>query len=285
MRVGIVGLGRLGGAFAEALRRLGHEVSVYSRHLGGRIEDVANAEVILITRKDSEIPGAVRELGALDLNNRVIFHSSGATPLEVLEPLRPAEIGVFHPVQSFPRPDPELFRGIAFGFRGGESARQVAQELAVALGGHLIEIRDQALYHAACTLASGGLVRLLRLAAGAFGGASGGSEADLLRLSLTTLENALRMGLRDAETGPWVRGDWTTIMAHRRALWRRAPETLEIYNLLQGEGEMDLAPLLERLRCPRCGGELVQEGQGLKCLSCGARYPVEAGVPLLEEEV
>ena len=283
MRVGIAGLGRLGGALAEALRRLGHEVAVYSRHLGGEVQALASARVIFITRKDREIPGAVRELKLLPLEGKLVFHCSGATPLDVLEPLRPAKIGVFHPVQSFPEPNPELFKGIAFGFLGDPEARRVAEELAEALGGHLIEVKDQALYHAACTLASGGLVRLLRLAARGFSLASGGSEADLLRLSLTTLLNAQKLGLGVAETGPWVRGDWTTVMAHRRALWRALPEALKLYNLLQGEGGIDLGPLLELLRCPRCGGRLRQEGEALVCEGCGARFPIRDGVPTLED--
>ncbi len=282
MRVGIVGLGKLGGALAEALRGLGHQVLVHSRHLGGSVGDLAGAEVIFITRRDKEIPKAVEELRAVVSAGHVVFHCSGATPLEVLKPLRPAKIGVFHPVQSFPKPDPSLFRGIAFGFRGDPEAEATARNLASQLGGRLIKIKDQALYHAACTLASGGLVRLLKLAAAAFSRASEGSEADLLRLSLTTLKNALKLGLAEAETGPWVRGDWPTVMAHRRALWRSSPEALRLYNLLQGEGEIE--PPLELLRCPKCGGRLRKEGESVVCEGCGARFPLDGGIPVFLEE-
>ncbi len=38
--------------------------------------------------------------------------------------------------------------------------------------------------------------------------------------------------------------------------------------------------LVELLACPACHGQLRQEG-GLVCTSCGLRYPVRDGIPVL----
>ena len=39
--------------------------------------------------------------------------------------------------------------------------------------------------------------------------------------------------------------------------------------------------LLEVLACPACHEELREEGNALVCASCGRRYPVRHGIPIL----
>jgi len=39
--------------------------------------------------------------------------------------------------------------------------------------------------------------------------------------------------------------------------------------------------LLELLACPACHGGLRQEGERLRCSSCGRRYPIREGIPVL----
>jgi len=43
-------------------------------------------------------------------------------------------------------------------------------------------------------------------------------------------------------------------------------------------------PLLEILRCPVCAGTLDVDGTGLRCAACGARYPVEDGMPRMLDD-
>ncbi|HJV35502.1 Trm112 family protein [Geomonas sp.] len=39
--------------------------------------------------------------------------------------------------------------------------------------------------------------------------------------------------------------------------------------------------LLEILACPNCKGKLVKDGDRVVCASCGLRYPVRDGIPVL----
>ncbi|MGD2050883.1 MAG: Trm112 family protein [Acidimicrobiia bacterium] len=50
-------------------------------------------------------------------------------------------------------------------------------------------------------------------------------------------------------------------------------------------GSAPLVPpdLLEILQCPSCGGSLeeIAEPAALACTTCGLRYPVEDGIPVM----
>jgi len=39
--------------------------------------------------------------------------------------------------------------------------------------------------------------------------------------------------------------------------------------------------LLEIIICPKCKGELVEQGDSLVCLSCNCLYKIENSVPIL----
>ncbi len=39
--------------------------------------------------------------------------------------------------------------------------------------------------------------------------------------------------------------------------------------------------LLEILACPACKAEVHPEGERLACISCGRRYPVRDGIPVM----
>ncbi len=41
------------------------------------------------------------------------------------------------------------------------------------------------------------------------------------------------------------------------------------------------AKLLELVRCPDDLSQLVEDGETLRCSSCGRRYPVRDGIPIL----
>lgn len=39
--------------------------------------------------------------------------------------------------------------------------------------------------------------------------------------------------------------------------------------------------LLEILACPDCKGDVVEQDQKVVCTSCGKKYPIEDGVPIM----
>lgn len=50
---------------------------------------------------------------------------------------------------------------------------------------------------------------------------------------------------------------------------------------MDGPGHPVDSALLELLACPACHGRLRQEQDRLVCTSCGRRYPIRDGIPVL----
>jgi predicted short-subunit dehydrogenase-like oxidoreductase (DUF2520 family) len=101
-------------------------------------------------------------------------------------------------------------------------------------------------YHAAAVLAAGGFVGLLDGIVDVARGA-GLDEAGALAiygpLIRQSLANAERLGVGEALTGPFVRGDEGTVRAHLATLSRLAPGALELYRAV---ARRELAIAVER---------------------------------------
>jgi len=252
---------------------------------------------VIICVKDRDIRETALRLASAgaELSGKVFLHTAGGLDSSVLSPLkdRGASVGVMHPIQSFPRPDPDLFKGIYFGVSGDQEAVGLAEEIAAELGCRRIRIRDHALYHAACVMSAGFIATLLRLAGKVLSEASDGSWRALLPMARGTLNNVEVMGPERATTGPQVRGDQDTVRAHAEALRMFDPALALLYNLLSAEmtEKKDKKPLdpglLEVLACPKCKGELEyrRDEDALLCHACRLRFRIDDGIPimLLEE--
>jgi predicted short-subunit dehydrogenase-like oxidoreductase (DUF2520 family) len=243
VRVGVVGVGRVGTALAAALR----EAGVAVEGPAGRGEVPRGCDAIVLCVPDSEIEAAAATVaGAAPLTG----HTSGATPLSALAAAGGAAFGL-HPLQSFAanpaggadaaageRSARALFAGAGCAVAGSTpEALGFAAGLARVLGMTPFEIDDdgRAAYHAAASVASNFLVTLQaaaeRIAAGA------GLEPDearrlLLPLVRRTVDNLAALGPERALTGPVARGDEATVAAQRRAVAEAAPELLELFDAL-----------------------------------------------------
>src|SRR6476469_1178499 len=253
LRVGIVGAGRVGGALGAALRRAGHDVvaasavSASSRSRVARMlpeaevlapdEVIAAADFVLLAVPDDALRPLVAGLADTGAwrEGQLVAHTSGAQGIGVLDPA--AARGVLalalHPVMTFAgRPeDVDRLLGATFGVTAPEELRPVAESLVVEMGGEPVWVPESArpLYHAALTIASNHLVTLVNDALGLLEGAGvvepGRLAAPLLSASL---DNVLRLG-DAALTGPVVRGDVATVVAHVATLTRAAPDVLPTY--------------------------------------------------------
>jgi predicted short-subunit dehydrogenase-like oxidoreductase (DUF2520 family) len=253
LRVGVVGVGRVGSTLAVALRRAGHEVVAVSavsdtsvrrvrRSLPGVAikpapEVVAAADLVLLTVPDDVLPGLVAGLAATGaaLEGRLVAHASGRHGLAVLEPaVRAGALPLaLHPVMTFTgRPDDlDRLAGISFGVTAPDSLRLAAEALVVEMGGEPVFIAEQhrGLYHAALAGAANHLVTLVVQAADLLREAGVGEPARMLRpLLQAALDNALDLG-DAALTGPVARGDADTVAGHIGALRAAAPEALPAY--------------------------------------------------------
>jgi predicted short-subunit dehydrogenase-like oxidoreductase (DUF2520 family) len=251
-RVFIIGAGKAGRALAHAMRVGGVDVVGLHGHQpahgitsGAWPATLALASVVLVTVRDAELDGVLRELrsAAALAKGAVVLHASGTAEPPALESLRADghPCGTFHPL--LPLTDPtraaEQLHRAWIGIDGDEGARARSRELAAAIGARVLEIpaEGKAKYHAAAVIASNFPIVLLSLATRVLTQAGVSEEAArgaLATLMTAAAENASAVAPSAALTGPVARGDVETVRAHLAAL-ANAPEVLEVYRVLSRE--------------------------------------------------
>ncbi len=256
LRVGVVGVGRVGATLGAALARAGHEivavsgVSDESRRRAERMlpgvpvlpldQVVAAADFVLMAVPDDALRPLVAGLAEAGAwrPGQLVAHTSGAQGIGVLDPA--AARGVLalalHPVMTFAgRPeDLDRLTGATFGVTAADELRPVAESLVLEMGGEPVWVPEsaRALYHAALTVGANHLVTLVNDALGLLSGAGVAEPARLLAPLLSAaLDNVLRLG-DAALTGPVSRGDVATLATHLRTLADRAPAVLPSYRAM-----------------------------------------------------
>jgi predicted short-subunit dehydrogenase-like oxidoreductase (DUF2520 family) len=221
-RLAIVGRGRLGNALANALSDGRYELAGPM----GRGYDGTGADVVLLCVPDGEIAAAAAQISPGPL----VGHCSGATGLA---PLTPHESFSLHPLMTVTAHGAE-FAGAGAAIAGSTPrALTVAAELADALGMRAVEVleRDRVAYHAAASIASNFLITL-EAAAELLASDAGVDRELLVPLVRATVDNWAALGAERALTGPVARGDERTVAAQRAAVEERAPELLELFDVL-----------------------------------------------------
>jgi predicted short-subunit dehydrogenase-like oxidoreductase (DUF2520 family) len=181
---------------------------------------------VLLCVPDSEIAAAAAQISPGPL----VGHCSGAT---LLEPLTPHEAFSFHPLMTVTAQGAR-FAGAGAAIAGSTPrALAVAEELAEALGMRAVEVleRDRVAYHAAASIASNFLITL-EAAAEQLASEAGVNRELLVPLVRATVENWAALGAERALTGPVARGDEQTVAAQRAAIAERAPDLLELFDVL-----------------------------------------------------
>ena len=257
MDISIIGGGKLGTNLGFALVKKGFSIKgVSCRSLSSAEESVnfigqgvpiaSNVEcaslgnLIFICVPDREIEKLGNELssGGLNWKGKYVFHCSGLLTSDALSSLKEknAYVASFHPIQSFSQKKPveNKFKGIYFGLEGDEEALNLAKKIVEKLEAKYLRIskENKALYHTACTIASNFFVVLLDIATELLKETDISKELafnSLFPLVKGTMENIEKFGIKEALTGPLIRGDLETIHAHIKALEDK-PEELKIYH-------------------------------------------------------
>lgn len=271
-RLGIIGAGRVGTVLGRAFAAAGWPVvAVASRDPARRERFVAavpgaraypepaavldDVEIAFLTVPDDAIAAVVAGLRLYA--GQGLVHTSGLLPAAILAPAQGAGTlaASFHPLIAFADPERALaaLPGATVALEGDEPLVALLAELTVALGAQPVRLPPsaKAAYHAAAVLAAGAEVALLEALVSVARGAGLDEAAALsvyLPLVRQTLDNAERLGIAAALTGPIVRGDLGTVGAHLEALERLAPDALPLYRaaalreLAMASAAGDLAP-------------------------------------------
>jgi predicted short-subunit dehydrogenase-like oxidoreductase (DUF2520 family) len=255
-RIGFIGAGAVGGSLAVALSRKAYRVvAVASRSLSsaesvaGRVagcepretgqEVVDAADVVFLTTPDDAIRPVASSVSWRP--GQAAVHCSGAGSLDVLDPVaeQRAARGAFHPLQQFSDIDngSKSFPGITFGIEADRQLRGFLEEAARSIGGHPVFLRpeDKPLYHITGVMMGNLLSTFVASAAGvwdAFGMTRAQGLGALLPMMRQVAANLESMGLPNAVSGPYVRGDIGTVRKHLAALEVGAPDVLPLYREL-----------------------------------------------------
>jgi predicted short-subunit dehydrogenase-like oxidoreductase (DUF2520 family) len=301
-RLGFIGAGTTGSAFARCLADAGYPVVAVASRTAASAERLAArlngcravadaqavadvADLVFITTPDAAIAGVAAQVRWRP--GSWVVHVSGAESLDVLAPARRAgaAVGSIHPLQTFADYEQAVaaMPGSTFALEGDGALLECLREMVTALGGRAVELRpqDKALYHAAAVLVSNYVVTLMDMATRLwqqFGADPDSAPEALLPLLQGTVDNLRRLGLPDALTGPIARGDLGTVSRHLEALEAMAPDLLPAYREL-GLQTIPVAAALGRKRAAlgRSGGLDRRQAEALRdLLASGA---VAAGTP------
>jgi predicted short-subunit dehydrogenase-like oxidoreductase (DUF2520 family) len=255
-KLGFIGAGTVGTALAIRLSSKGYQIAAVSsrsqtsaRKLADAIsgcyasnnnQDVADAsELVFVTTPDDAIASVVSQIQWHA--GQSVVHCSGADSTDILEPAKKsgAQIGVFHPLQTFAsvKQAIENMPGSTFVLEAEEPLLNTLKDMATALDGRWVELKasDKVVYHAAAVIACNYLVTLVKLATDlwqTFNIPPNQATQALLPLLRGTIHNIETISIPQCLTGPIARGDTGTIKKHLNALQKTSPTLLSIYREL-----------------------------------------------------
>lgn len=251
----LAGPGRAGRAFARSWTAAGGRVaqviarspdeSAALRFPGAvtrRFDEVRfePTDLLVLAVPDDQIEACAAMLAG-KLRCGFAFHLSGALGADALRPLRSAGAGVasLHPLRPFTGAEGEDWTDAFIAVEGDPAAVQEGERIAGALHArpHRLSAQGKPLYHAAASLAAGGTVAVVSVAARAC--ADAGIPEEVAREALATLasratEAAARSSFEQAFTGAVARRDVGTVRRHALALAPRS-DAFGLYRALAEE--------------------------------------------------
>jgi predicted short-subunit dehydrogenase-like oxidoreductase (DUF2520 family) len=238
LRVGIIGVGRVGSALGRALQNAGHSIAyatAISQSTHNRVASyfpatdiapadvvVANSDLVLIAVPDDVMPQLVSGLAATVgfRPGQIVLHTSGRFGLDVLAPasVQGALCIAAHPAMTFVGAESDVLRlnACPFAITARDEAAAIAQALVLEMGGEpqFISEEDRVRYHAALAHASNHLTTVIAQSENMLRDIGVSDPASFITpLVMASAENALQRGAQ-ALTGPISRGDVETIRAH-----------------------------------------------------------------------
>jgi predicted short-subunit dehydrogenase-like oxidoreductase (DUF2520 family) len=246
--VAIVGAGNLAWHLAPALDNAGYPVrEVYSRDnrsarkLASRLYQAevksdldfgdSDVDVVILAVSDDAIAQVAADL--ILREDTLVVHTSGSTPMRVLEAADTENIGVFYPLQTFSKGVSVDFEDVPILVEGSnDGVERALQAMGRALS-HTVEAitsgRRLAL-HVAAVFGSNFTNHMIAIAFALM--EDHDLNPDWLKpLIAETLNKSLHAGPSQAQTGPARRGDLSILRRHTEFL-RDDPKLREIYTVI-----------------------------------------------------
>lgn len=171
-----------------------------------------NADLYILAVPDSAIVSIANSLRGI---NGLVVHTSGSTPMQVLQPIS-SRVGVFYPFQTFTKGRDANLSNVPFCLEASSSNDlDLLTQLAKLLGGNPLEMNSnqRQMLHLAGVFSCNFVNHMLAIAQ--LLAQENNFDFKLLQpLIVETIEKALMGNPLKSQTGPAIRGDSETIKKH-----------------------------------------------------------------------
>lgn len=248
MKVALIGAGNVAWHLAQALQAAGHRVSaIYSRtaahsqELAQRLPHAipvsapdfrgTSVDAVFLAVPDAALATVAAEVKVAP--GTLVVHTSGSQPLDVLQTIAGAQVGVFYPLQTFSKSKPVDFEQVPLLVEAQDEATLKELELLAQGISRQVQRVDSATrkkLHLAAVFACNFTNHLFGISQQLLQEAQ--LPKDLLQpLIQETVSKAAQHDPFQVQTGPAARRDENVIAAHQHML-EAHPRYLELYKAL-----------------------------------------------------
>lgn len=247
-KIAVLGTGNVASHLVPALENAGHTVTeVYGRNIAAAAklcdsvyvaepkEDLdfseSQAEIFILALSDAAISNVADEI--ILPEESILVHTSGTVPLSILGYSSAAYTGILYPLQTFTKGREIDFEDVPFLIESeDQETLQKIKKLAKSLSNqvYLVKSKDRLALHVAAVFASNFTNHMIRLSEEIMG--RQGLDFEMLKpLIIESISKSLQLGAKKAQTGPAVRGDYSTLDSHYQFLSYNE-QVAEIYKLI-----------------------------------------------------
>lgn len=229
-KIAIIGYGNVGYHFAKVLS-YDHHISIYSRNPKDEVNALDSFkpegfDFIFITVSDDAIKAIAN---SFQTDSTIVLHTSGSRPIADLENHK--KRGVIYPLQTFSKDKKVDFKNLPLFLESTPDIEESVKEIALCISDKIkfYDSESRAKIHLAAVFACNFSNHMYQIASSLL------QEVNLefkdLRLLIEeTLEKALELSPKNAQTGPAIRNDVSTLALHENLI--EDERTKEIYRLV-----------------------------------------------------
>ncbi len=214
-KIAIIGNGNVGFHLAKALSKH-HNISVFSRNPKEKhINEFSSlqpegSDFIFLTVPDDHVK---QVSDSIESSEAILIHTSGSRPLTDLE--KHEKRGVLYPLQTFSKHKNIDFENIQLFVEGTEETEKIISELAKSISERvrILNSIDRSKLHLAAVFACNFSNHMFHIAEDILQEINL-SFKDIRSLVEETLEKAMEINPSNAQTGPAIRNDVSTLAKH-----------------------------------------------------------------------